>query len=36
MQTFVLHNSNKRIANRRVWKLSNYKMFFGRKLVGSS
>jgi len=33
MQTSVVHDNNKRIANRRVWKLSDYNMFFYRKLV---
>ncbi|QCE00304.1 hypothetical protein DEO72_LG7g1594 [Vigna unguiculata] len=33
LQTSVVHDNNKRIANRRVWKLSDYNMFFYRKLV---
>jgi len=28
MQNFVLHDNNKRVANRCVWKLNDYTMFF--------
>ncbi|QCE11044.1 Ulp1 protease family [Vigna unguiculata] len=31
--TSVVHDSNQRIAKRRVWKLSDYNMFFSSKLV---
>ncbi|XP_027939957.1 uncharacterized protein LOC114194099 isoform X2 [Vigna unguiculata] len=29
----IVHDSNKRIAKRRVWKLSDYDMFFCRMLI---
>jgi len=33
MQNSVVHDNNKRVANRRVWKLSDYNIFFCSKLV---
>jgi len=33
MHNSVLYDNNKRVANRRVWKLSDYNMFFCSKLV---
>jgi len=34
MQDCLLHDSNKKVANKHVWKLSDYNTFFCSLLVG--